>query len=263
MSVVVTRWTADGGKGSGARGWDALVAWGSGRVLARLHQQRGRDVRLVELDGERRVAALGAYSDAELDWELDLREHLGQVGVNVPRLVPTVDGRRRVGHLVVVEEVGGPPPGSPADWAAVVSTLRWLHRMTADWPQRPGRRGSGELIGVAGTDDLPLDALPSEVVDICRAAWQRVADWPTAVILGDVHAGNVRMSAAGPVLLDWSAARVDVPELDLAALPDAVSPLEGRRRWLAVQALAGWSAARSWPVDTERARRHLDRIDWP
>lgn len=263
VTVVVSRWSADGDEEGGARGWDALVAWGSGRVLARLHQRRGRDVRLVELEGERRVASLGAYSEVELDWELDLRDHLGRSGVNVPRIVPTADGRRRVGSLVVVEEVEGQPPASPEDWAAVVSALRWLHRMTPDWPQRPGRRGSGDLIGVAGTDDLPLDALPSEVVDICRAAWRRVADWPTAVVLGDPDAGNVRMTPAGPVFLDWSAARVDVPELDLAALPDAVSPLVGRRRWLAAQALAGWSAARSWPVDADRARRHLDRIDWP
>jgi Ser/Thr protein kinase RdoA (MazF antagonist) len=259
----VTGRRSDDEDGGVVRGWDGLIAWGSGRILDRRSGTRGRDVRLVELEGRTAIASLGAYSEAELDWELDLRDVLGRSGVNVPRLVPAADGRRRVGTLVVVEEVHGEPPSSPQDWDAVTSALRWLHRTTAEWPQRPGRASSADLVTGAGADDLHLRGLPDEVVEICRAAWGRIAEWPTTVVVGDSHGSNIRMTPAGPVFLDWSAARVDAPEIDLAALPESRSPLEGRRRWLATQALAAWSAARAWPTDTARARRQLDRIDWP
>lgn len=251
------------GDGPRIAGWDALVAWGSGRVLRTLGGGTGRDVRLVELEGRRAVARLGAYSEDELDWELDLLEHLDEVGVGVPRIVPTLDGRRRVGRLVVVEEVVGSPPTSVDDWIAVGSALRWLHRMTDDWPQRPGRAASIDLVAMDRADGIDLTDIPDEVTEICRAAWRRVDGWPTAVVQGDPHISNIRMTARGPVFLDWSAARVDIPELDLAELPDVACPITGKRRWLAAQAGAAWIAARSWNLDVEHARRNLDRIDWP
>ena len=252
-----------GGSDDAPRGWDALVAWGAGRVLRRLGSGRDRDVRLVELGGRRAVARLGGAGDEALDWEIDLLGHLHEVGVGVPRIVPALDGRRRVGQLIVVEEVDGRPPESTEDWRAVVSALQWLHRMTEDWTQRPGRRSSIEMVRSEHSDDLDLSRLPVEVVETCRAAWQRLADAPLAVVQGDPSGSNIRITATGPVFLDWSASRVDVADLDLVGLPNDVLPISGKRLWRAAQAEAAWAAARDWVVDEALARRHLERIDWP
>jgi Ser/Thr protein kinase RdoA (MazF antagonist) len=260
---VISRRTPDGDDVTPVAGWNELVGWGSGRVLRRLGGDGGRDIRLVELEGRRAVARLGGYSEVEIDWELDLLEHLAEVGVGVPRIVPALDGRRRAGRLVVVEEVVGHAPTSTEDWIAVGSALRWLHRMTDDWPQRPGRLSSIDLLHVDRADGIDLREVPDEVTEICRAAWRRVDGMPTAVIQGDPHISNIRITPMGPVFLDWSAARVDIPDLDLAELPDEACPIHGKRRWLASQAAAAWTAACTWNTDLEHARRNLDRIDWP
>ncbi|QGG95951.1 phosphotransferase [Actinomarinicola tropica] len=245
------------------RGWDGLVAWGPGQVLAKLGGDHHHDVRLVELDGRRRVARLGTHGDAALEWELDLLEQLHAAGVNVARPIRTADGRRRVGPLVVFEEVEGPPPTTRRDWDDVASALRWLHRITADWPQRPGRRTSVELARGGTSDDLTATPLPPRILDRCRGAWGRLDERDLAVVLGEVRADVIRMTPRGPVFLDWTGARVDDPALDLAGLPEDASPLDRRRRWSASQALAAWTVARSWSVDLGHARQALDTIRWP
>ena len=50
------------------------------------------DVRVVSVNGERRVARLGNRTEADLDWEIELLVFLDQAGLAVPRLVPTTDG---------------------------------------------------------------------------------------------------------------------------------------------------------------------------
>lgn len=244
-------------------GWDGLVAWGPGQVLAKLGSDGHHDVRLVELDGRRRVARLGGHGSAELDWELDLLEQLHAGGVNVARAVPTADGRRRLGRLVVFEEVEGPPPTSRQDWEDVASALRWLHRVTSDWPQRPGRRTSAELARGGTSDDLAATPLPPRILDTCRGAWGRLDERELSVVFGEVRSDVIRMTPRGPVFLDWSRARVDAPALDLAGLPEEVSPLDRRRRWVAAQCLAAWTAARTWSTDIAHARAALDSIRWP
>lgn len=258
-----SRRTSEPGGASTLDGWSGLVAWGPGQVLARLDGDPTHDRRLVEVGGRRRVARLGGPGGADLDWELDLLDHLHDVGVNVARPVPTADGRRRVGRLVLFEEVDGTPPRTGDDWHDVASALRWLHRMTDDWPQRPGRRTSAELARGGAPGDLSPAPLPPRVHDTCRGAWGRVGDDELAVVLGEVDADLIRMTPTGPVFLDWSQARVDTPALDLAGLPEDISPLDRRRRWLASQALAAWTVARSWSVDLDHAQRALDRIHWP
>jgi Ser/Thr protein kinase RdoA (MazF antagonist) len=60
--------------------------------------------------------------------------YLADRGFAVPAVIPALDGRRRVGGIVVQAWLGGVPPGQ-ADWAAVDAELRRLHAATAGWPR--------------------------------------------------------------------------------------------------------------------------------
>jgi hypothetical protein len=42
--------------------------------------------------------------------------------------------------------VKGEPPETEADWRRWAAALRQLHRLTRDWPQRPGWRSSTGLL---------------------------------------------------------------------------------------------------------------------
>ena len=70
-----------------------------------------------------------------------------------------------------------------------------VHRLTADWPQRPGWRSSTDLLVADAGTKIDLGAMPAEGVARCRAAWARLAGREACVVHGDPNAGNVRMTA--------------------------------------------------------------------
>ncbi len=47
--------------------------------------------------------------------------------------------------VVVQTWLDGTPPG-PGDWPAVTATLRRLHGLTGQWPQRPGFASTCEML---------------------------------------------------------------------------------------------------------------------
>ena len=181
---------------------------GGGNRNAVLEVRRGK---------ERLAARRSPRSAASLDWEVGLLDHLARHGLRVPAVIPARDGRRHVDGVVVLSWLDGSPPG-PGDWSAVAAFLRRLHAVTAGWPQRPGFASTRELITVDRGGDADLSAMPPGAVSTCRAAWRRLAGTPLAVVHGDPGPANIRMSEAGPGLLDWDEARVDHTVLDLAEI---------------------------------------------
>jgi phosphotransferase family enzyme len=175
----------------------------------------------VRVGGRRRVArdSGAARSGAALDWELDLLQELAGAGFTVPVPVPTRDGRRRVGGLVVLTWLDGEPPGDERAWRLVGDELARLHRHTASRRQRPGFASTRELLTAERGGDVRLDRMPPEVVALCRAARSRLACAPLAVVHGDPGPQNLRLQGDRVGLLDWDESRVDCPELDLAWLP--------------------------------------------
>jgi Ser/Thr protein kinase RdoA (MazF antagonist) len=140
--------------------------------------------------------------------------------------------------------VEGGPPETEADWRRVADTLRWLHRLTEGWPQRPGWRSSTDLLHAERGTKIDLRAMPPEGVARCRAAWARFVGRPTCVVHGDHNPGNVRITANRVALIDWDEAHV-VPDLDLA-LPHNAAGLDEGAYDIAVQASAAWEAAVCW-----------------
>jgi Ser/Thr protein kinase RdoA (MazF antagonist) len=231
-------------------GWEALERWGDD--VARIEPLPGgvaNDVWSVRVKGHLAVARLGARSDADLAWETELLQHLDREGLTVPRPIPTADGGLFAEGLVVMTYVEGAPPAAAADWRRVADTLRLLHRLTEDWPQRPGWRSSTDLLHAESGTKIDLGAMPTEGVAKCRAAWARITGRPTCVVHGDPNnPGNVRMTAERVALIDWDESHVDVPDLDLV-LPDNAAGLDDDAYDIAAQASAAWEAAVCWDDD--------------
>lgn len=214
-----------------------------------VYEVRGRD-RLVARRTRRTAPAM--------EWELDLLEFLDHCGFVVPHTVPTADGRRSAGGVVVQTWLHGWEPVG-GDCALVASELGRLHRLTAGWAnQRPGFRSTRELQRESRGGDIDLDAMPDHAVHLCRQAWAALSAGPDCVIHGDPGPGNVRMSGGRVGFLDWDESRVDHADLDLAEIPGG--PLRGHRAAVASNAIDAWEAACGWTSEPAYARRRLDRL---
>jgi len=242
-----------------AVGWEELEQWGD--AVTRIEPLAGgvaNDVWSVRVDEHLAVGRLSARSDADLAWETELLQHLDREGLTVPVPIPTTDGRLFAGGLVVMSYVEGGPPETEADWRRVADTLRQLHRLTQDWPQRPGWRSSTDLLHAETGTKIDLGSMPAEGVARCRAAWERLTGRQTCVVHGNpTNPGNVRVTADRVALIDWDESHVDAPDLDLA-LPYNAAGLDDDAHDIAAQASAAWEAAVCW--DDEYAIRRLAEV---
>jgi Ser/Thr protein kinase RdoA (MazF antagonist) len=229
--------------------WKALAQWGEDATrVERLAGGVANDVWSVRINGRLAVGRLGKRSDADLAWETELLQYLDREGLTVPVPIPTKDGRLFADGLVVMTYVEGGPPVTEADWRRVADTLSTLHRLTQDWPQRPGWRSSTDLLHVDSGTKVDLRAMPPEGVVRCRAAWARLVGRQTCVVHGDHNPGNVRMTSERVALIDWDESHVDVPDLDLV-LPFNAAGLDSHALDIAAQASAAWEAAVCWDDD--------------
>lgn len=239
-------------------GWDALAQWGDDAVrLEKLTGGVANEVWSVRVGGRLAVGRLGRRSDADLDWEIRLLQHLEREGMTVPSPIPSRAGRMFADGLVVMQYLEGSPPQTEADWRRVAQTLRRLHDLTRGWPQRPGWRSSGDLLLSDTGTKVDLKAMPAEAVARCQAAWARLAGRETCVVHGDPNPGNIRMNAERVALIDWDEAHVDAPDLDLA-LPYNAAGLDAPALDIAAQASAAWEAAVCW--DDAYAIRRLAEV---
>jgi Ser/Thr protein kinase RdoA (MazF antagonist) len=214
----------------------------------------------VELDGRPAVARRSGRAPAALDWELDLVAHLAANGMTVPEVIPTRDGRRHAGGLVVQRRLHGRHADSLADWELLARELRRLHQLTKGWPQRPGFASIRDLLEGDQGGDVRLDRMPPAAVAACREAWRPLAGLPTTAVHGDPGVTNVVIGEAGAGLVDWDESRVDVPLLDLCWLPREL-PVEAPlpRDVLEVAGIA-WEAATCWTTEPDYAVHRLDEL---
>ncbi|QRY70712.1 phosphotransferase (plasmid) [Ensifer sp. PDNC004] len=231
-------------------GWEALRQWGgNANRIAPLTGGVANDVWSVRIDGQIAVGRLGSRPDADLAWEASLLQYLDREGMTVPVPIPTPDGRLFVGGLMVMTYMEGGPPQTPSDWRRVADTLRELHRLTKDWPQRPGWKSSSDLLHAETGTRIDLTAMPPEGVARCRAAWARLLGHQTCAVHGNpANPGNIRMTADRVALIDWDEAHVDGPDLDLV-LPNNAADLDHGAYDIAAQASAAWDAAVCWNDD--------------
>jgi Ser/Thr protein kinase RdoA (MazF antagonist) len=227
-------------------GWEALDQWGDDVArIERFPTGVANEVWSVRLNGQPGIGRLGRRSDADLAWETELLRYLDREGMAVPVPIPTTEGRDFADGLVVMTYLEGGPPETEADWRRVADALRQLHRLTRDWPQRPGWRSSTDLLHAETGTKVDLRAMPPEGVVRCRAAWARLTGRERCVVHGDPNPGNIRMTADRVALIDWDESHVDVPDLDLV-LPHNAAGLGDGAYDIAAQASAAWEAAVCW-----------------
>lgn len=235
-------------------GWDALRFWGDdAERIEKLTGGVANDVWSLRVNGRLTVGRLGKRGDADLRWEAELLVYLAQHGMTVPVPIPTTDGRLFADGLVVMDYVEGVAPETPEDWRRVAKTLRRLHALTRDWPQRPGWRGATDLLLERKGTRIDLDAMPAEGVTRCRKAWARIVGRPTSVTHGDPNPRNIRITADRVGLIDWDEAHVDVSDLDLD-LPGNPAGFSEDEFDLVQQASAAWEAAVCWRDDYAERR---------
>ncbi len=212
------------------------------------------------LRGSSVVVRLSRRSEQSLEWELVVMERLRAGGLATPEVVPTHDDRRQANGVSILGFVEGRQPSSTPDWKRVAEYLTALHDIGRGTEQRPGFRSARELLEDVQGGDVDLGAMPVDAVNWCRAAWEPLSSRPVTLIHGDPGASNIVITESEVVLLDWDEARVDCAWFDLAALPDAVSPLRGEERHLAARAADAWEAAVGWELEPEYARRRLKNL---
>ena len=241
--------------------WKALEQWGAQVSLVQpLSGGVANEVWSVRYKGVLTVARLGNRDDADLQWETELLQYLNSKGLSVPEPIPTTDGQLFANGIVLMSYVEGNSPESENDWHRVADTLRKLHALTENWPQRPGWRSSVDFLSYETGTKVDLTAMPAEAVARCRAAWQRLKDLPTCVIHGDSNNyGNVRVTRDRVTLIDWDESHVDVPILDLV-LPHNAGKLDPDSGEFDIgeQASAAWEAVVCW--DDDYARKRLAEV---
>jgi Ser/Thr protein kinase RdoA (MazF antagonist) len=119
------------------------------------------------------------------------------------------------------------PSGAPVDWGAVGSMVRRLHELRpADLPPAypvpsPARFPWWDFARLLDEVGPSIDGAARAGLEAAVARWP---DWSdprgtrTVICHGDVHPGNVIMTAEGPYLLDWDLVCAAVPAWDHAPL---------------------------------------------
>ncbi|MEM7271656.1 MAG: phosphotransferase [Actinomycetota bacterium] len=196
--------------------------------------------------------------EPSLDWELDLIEHLASLGFEVPTVRRSTDGRRHVNGIVVQRWLHGRPPDSTRDWQLVADTLRRVHRLTSNYPQRPGCCAVAKLDRASSSIDADMSALPDDVASDVLSVFASVAAMPVSVIHGDPMAGNIRIVDNDVGLLDFDESRVDVAWHDLSNL--GVQVLDEVEHSQATQLSDAWEAANGWVLEPEYAISRLEAL---
>ncbi len=231
---------------------EVLTEWGDDiRVETKLCGGTRTDVWAVWVNGRPFALRRTRRSREALAWELNLVEFLRSNGIGAPSVLRTKRGDRTVGPFFMESWVEGHPPDTEAEWRKVEHTLRRIHQLTTSWPQRPTFASVVELLTQDRGGDVDLSVMPPDAVKVCREAWRALSNDPVSAIHGDPR-GNVLVTGAGVVLIDWDEARFDASVLDLADLPIAdLATTEARR------AASAWEAAASWVLEPEYARKRL------
>ncbi|SFI88483.1 phosphotransferase enzyme family protein [Celeribacter neptunius] len=190
--------------------------------------------------------------EAQIRWLSPVLGAAQAAGLSVAAPIPALDGRY-VAEGWTCEPLIEGRPFQPDELPQIAERIDAFHAATTSLPQRPGFAAAHDLLAMDSGGDVTLSALPVELAQLCRKAWQGLAgsdgpDSPNGVIHGDLTAGNLIHSETGPALLDWDEARVDHRAFDLIRTHPADATAAQKTAALA------WEVACSWEIEPEHAR---------
>ena len=198
--------------------------------------------------------------------------------LNLLGLVPVVVAIEPDEGWLLVEDVAAPLIGETpiadrqAGLVAGAQVLVALQRAAARNVQpfaevgcsvRPLAELPDALAGVLGPDAVVVDASWSperraRVVDVARVAVERVArlGFPTTVVHGDFHPGNVTLADGRATIIDWSDAAISDPSIDLVTWLSWSRDRPDDER----VAIDAWIDAWSADIDPVAVRAAIDAI---
>ncbi len=171
-----------------------------------------------------------------------------QSGFVVPELMRSKSGQYVELGWTCERFVAG-QPFQPVDLKRLAAPLARFQKASAGVAQRPGFLAARDLLHQDCGGDVDLGRMPSDIVSLCRAAWRGIEHLPVCLVHGDLHAGNMKLTADGGIaLLDWDECRVDAGVFDMCqvGLGDAGGMI-GR-------AAMAWEIACSWDAEPNYAR---------
>lgn len=257
---------------------EALGAWGGASVLHPLaggHRSGAFLVRAATPESGSGTVLLVAKPTTRtaqaVAWAARIQQHARDAGFEVPAFRRSRYGRMVEGGFTLEAYVEG-RPASPAERGAALADLNAFHETTRGMPQRPGFSSSAELLHRVLGGDVDLEAMPADLVRLCRDAWRPFAGQPAVAVHGDLNADSVLVTPSGRLaLIDWDECRVDAPVFDQAvwlgvdrdaqAWPGAVSTSGREPDGAAVRrAVLAWEVATCWTAEPEHARRLAARL---
>lgn len=235
-----------------------VAAWRNVELGALMTGGSRNPVYRASRGGDDLVVRVSGRSEASLEWELDLLEHLAAQGVTVPVPLETDAGCRHNNGVLVQRLIPGSTPRNGSDWKRIVETIGLVHEVTREWPQRPGFASARTLLTRNRGGDVDFNTMPTSAAKLIRDAWRPMLGTRECVVHGDLGAGNVLMTADQVALIDWDEARVDVPVFDFTSLPADVeiSGISDDRAALLRAGLA-WETATCWAKEPNYAQRCL------
>lgn len=184
-------------------------------------------------------------TEAQLHWLTPVHDTAETAGFTVPRLIPALDGRLGPEGWTCEPLIEG-RPFQPEDLPQIADRVDAFHRNAKSLAQRPDFCSSRDLLTETSGGDVDLCALPADLLALCRKAWGAL-DGEIGVIHGDLNAGNLIQTGAGPALIDWDEARRDNLAFDLLRTrPETATAAEKT-------AALAWEVACSWTLEPDHA----------
>jgi Ser/Thr protein kinase RdoA (MazF antagonist) len=223
-----------------------LKAWGEYKILAPLEGGFRNTAFLVESHTTKRVAKTTRRSEAAIRWLQPVHAMAQQAGFVTPDLIATRDGTLVVHGVTLETFIEGHAPTSQA-LLEMQSQIQTFHDLTREIPQRPGFASSIELLHETSGGDVNLNAMPNELVTLCREHWREHASQAQSVVHGDLNANNVLITKNGRYgLVDWDETRVDISDFDTQALRRTSGTTLDLRNTTWLEA---WEVAVCWQVE--------------
>ncbi|WP_321363420.1 phosphotransferase [uncultured Celeribacter sp.] len=184
-------------------------------------------------------------TEAQLCWLTQVHDAAEAAGFTVPRLIPALDGQLAPEGWTCEPLIEG-RPFQPEDLPQIADRVDAFHRNAKSLAQRPDFCSSRDLLTETSGGDVDLCALPADLLALCRKAWGAL-DGEIGVIHGDLNAGNLIQTGAGPALIDWDEARRDNLAFDrLRTRPETATAAEKT-------AALAWEVACSWTLEPDHA----------
>ncbi len=186
-------------------------------------------------------------SEAALAWLVPVMNTARACGLVVPKMIPTQAGTWHADGWTCETYIRG-EPATLEDRTKLLEAFTDFHTKTQHLPQRPGFADAQALQSVETGGDVDLNAMPSTLVAVCRAAWRDGAAGPHSVVHGDLSLGNIIRGVDGQIaVIDWDECRRDATVFDTAVLGPA-TPAQNRAR-------LAWEVACCWTREPDRARK--------